>query len=354
MKRLDGVRIGYGGYSPDFSAPGDRRRFGAYARQCGLAFEYPRLDRDYDLVILTQNADLTGWAARKRREGDRFRLVFDLVDAYFEQARIDVRLLKGIGRYLEGRDSRLSPDFRRTLETMCRASDAVLCSTLEQRQTILAYNPNVELSFDWLDDELAPPKTAFRRDGRLKLVWEGQAGTLRSMQTLRESLNALKEKIELHVVTDPSSPRWYGRLGTVTPHETLAGIECPIFLHIWNKASFSENITAADLAVIPMDVSIPMFRAKPENKLVLFWKLGMPALVGPTPAYRRAMSEAGLDMVCETEADWTANLHALASASSRDLAELAQRGRLHAVRTYNAEAFRAPFDRIFAKVGFTV
>ncbi|HYG46441.1 MAG TPA: hypothetical protein VD846_00730 [Allosphingosinicella sp.] len=354
MRRLAEARIGYGGCSRDFSRPGDRRRFSAYARQRGLDYEYPELKRDYDLVVITQNADLTGWTARKRREGDRLRLVIDLVDPYFQQKRLDERVLKGIGRFLEGRDSRLSTDFRRTLQRACRAADGVLCSTEEQRETILEYCPNVEISFDWFDDELGAPKRDFRRDGRLKLVWEGQAGTLRSIQTLRGPLNALKDKVELHVVTDPSVPRWYGRLGTLPATELLAGIECPVRLTDWRKETFSGHITAADLAVIPMDFSHPMFVQKPENKLVLLWKLGMPVLAAPTPAYRRTMAAAGLDMICETERDWTERLEALADAPAERLAALASRGHDHALGAYNEAAFRAPFDRMFSSSGFEI
>jgi hypothetical protein len=354
MSRLSEARIGYGGYSRDFSRPGDRRRFSAYARQRGLRYEYPDLKQGYDLVVVTQNADLTGWAERKRREGDRFRLVIDLVDPYFQQKRLDERLLKGIGRYVEGRDSRLSPDFLRTLQSACRAADGVLCSTREQRETILGYNPNVEISFDWFDDELGAPKRDFVRNGPLKLVWEGQAGTLRSIQTLRGPLNALKDKVELHVVTDPSVPRWYGRLGTLPASELLAGIECPVRLTSWRKETFSGHITAADLAVIPMDFSHPMFAQKPENKLVLLWKLGMPVLAAPTPAYRRAMAAAGLDMICDTEDEWTKRLAELAEAPAETLATLASRGRDHALGAYGETAFRAPFDRMFSSFGFKI
>ncbi|MFN3943476.1 MAG: hypothetical protein ACK4K7_00935 [Allosphingosinicella sp.] len=354
MKPLSSARIGYGGYSRDFSRPGDRRRFSAYAAQRGIAYEYPSLDRDYDVVLLSQNADLTGWTERKRREGDRFALIIDLVDPYFEQKRLDERILKGIGRFIEGRDSRLSPDFRRTLEQACRAADGVFCSTPEQRETILRYCPDVEISFDWFDGELGLPKQDFRREGRLKLVWEGQAGTLRSIRTLRAPLNAVKDRVELHVVTDPSVPRWYGRIGTKSATELLAGIECPIRFHPWSKEDFSAHITAADLAIVPMDLSHSMFRAKPENKLVLLWKLGMPVLAGPTPAYRRAMRAAGLDMVCATPEEWGRQLAALASAPGEELEALARQGREHALAAYDLEAFQRPFDRLFARSGFGV
>ena len=352
MKPLADARIGYVGYTSDYSGPGDRRRFGAYARQCGLGFERPSLDGAHDIVIITQNADLTGWTARKRREGNRFRLILDLVDGYFEQTRLDERIFKGVGRYIEGRDSLLSADFRETLKQVCRAADGIWCSTPEQRETIRQYNDNVEISFDWLDDELAPPKSDYSRSGRLKLVWEGQAGMLRNMKTIRDPLNAVSELIELHVVTDPSTPRWYGRLGRLTPQEMLKGLRCPVRHSVWRKSDFSEHIRAADVALIPMELSHPMIAAKPENKLVLLWKLGMPVLAGGSSAYRRAMAAAGLDLVCESPADWVEKIKLLASAPSERLREIGEQGRDHAARAYSLEAFQAPFDALFRSIGY--
>ncbi len=352
--RLRDARIGYAGYSRDFSAPGDRRRFLAYARERGLSFEYPRPGADYDIVIVTQNADLTGWSARRTRKDATFRLVFDLVDSYFEQRRLDERFLKGVGRFVERRDSRLSPDFRATLKRACRAADAVLCSTPEQEATISAYNGRIAQSFDWFADELGPRKTDYRRGQRLKLVWEGQAGTLRSIRELIGPLNALRDRVELNVVTDPSVPRFYGRLGTVRAEEILAGIECPVTVTPWQKRDFWRHIIAADVAIIPMDLRHSMIRAKPDNKLVLLWKLGVPVLTGATPAYRRAMAAADLDMVCETPADWQEKLARLADAPAEELAWLADKGHDHAQRAYALPAFCAPFDRIFTELGFSV
>ena len=352
--RLQDARIGYAGYSRDFSAPGDRRRFLAYARERGLSFEYPRPGAAYDLVIVTQNADLTGWSARRTRGDADFRLVFDLVDFYFEQKRLDERFLKGVGRFVERRDSRLSPDFRATLKRTCRAADAVFCSTPEQEATISAYNDRIAQSFDWFADELGPRKTDYRRGERLKLVWEGQVGTLRSIRELISPLCALRERVELNVVTDPTTARYYGRLGTLRAEEILAGIECPVTVTPWQKQDFWRHIQAADVAIIPMDLGHSMIRAKPDNKLVLLWKLGMPVLTGATPAYRRAMAGADLDMVCETPADWQAKLERLADAPAEELERLGDKGHEYAQRAYDLAAFCAPFDRVFTELGFSV
>lgn len=350
--KLKEARIGYGGYSPDFLHPGDRRRFGAYAQQRGLAFERAELDRPYDLVLATHNADLPGWTRRKRKSND-FKLVFELVDSYFVQhvSRLP-RLLKGAGRFVLGPDSRLSPDFLETLIGACEAADAVICSTPEQRDTISRYNPNVFLSFDHFGGDLEAPKTDYSRSGRLRLVWEGQSTTLFNLNYIAEPLNELRDEVELHVVTDPFVHRFFGKYGRHPSTDVLEGIRCEKHFHPWGKDSFSRHIKAADVALIPIWPDHRMSRAKPENKLVLLWQLGMPVLTSDTPAYVRAMGEAGMDMACAGLDEWRGRLRRMIEASPAELEAIGRHGRAHAENAYSGRAFQERFDAAFAAVGF--
>lgn len=349
--RLADARIGYAGYSADFSHPGDRRRFCAYAAMRGLAYERPALDRDYDLVLVTHNGDLPGWTARKRREGGRLKFVCELVDSYFVQTNALRRHVKGVARYALGTDSRLSPDFLKTLVSACEAADAVICSTEEQRAVILRYNPNVHLSFDWFGGDLGPPKTDYSRGDRLRIAWEGQAVTLENLLALRDILNDHADRIELHVVTDPILRRYFARFGATDARRMLNGIKAPIVFHPWDRSTFSQAITASDLAVIPIDTRQPMMRGKPENKLVLFWQLGMPVLVGATPAYRRTMAAAGLYLVCSGPEEWRAGIERMIAASAAELEAIGRQGRAFALSAYSAEAFQARFDAVFEAIG---
>ena len=225
--KLSGARIGYGGYSHDFTAPGDRRRFAAYARLKNASFEFADVNRPYDLAYITYSSDLAGWVARKRREGDRLKLVFELIDAYFTETGLKRRLAKGIARAVLGPESWPSLDFRRTLIAACEAADAVVCSTEEQRQTILRYNPNVIASFDYFDEEICSPKDDYARGGKLRIAWEGQSTTLPNLQVIREPLNDLKERVELHVVTDPFIHRYFGRFSAYPSMDALSGNRMP-------------------------------------------------------------------------------------------------------------------------------
>ena len=352
--RLSDARIGYAGYSPDFSGPGDRRRFCAYAADRGLRYERPRIDRDYDLVLATHNGDVAGWTARKQREGNKFKFVFELVDGYFAQRGLPRRFLKGTARYFLGTDSRLSPDFLTTLIRACKAADAVICSTPDQRQVIERYNPNVFVSFDHFGDELGAPKEDYARGEKLRIVWEGQSTTVFGLQVIREALNDLRDRIELHVVTDPLVYRYFGRFAPYRSLDALRGIECKKIFHRWDKATFARQIVACDLAVIPIQRSNALAWAKPENKLMLLWQLGMPVLTSATPAYQRAMTAAGLDLVCADPAEWREKLEAMTRAQPADLAELGKAGMAFARRAYSREEFDRRFDASFEAAGFTI
>ncbi len=349
--KLAEARIGYAGYSRDFSVPGDRRRFAAYCRIKGIPVEDAVLSRDYDLAYVTYSSDLPGWIARKRREGDRLKLVFELIDAYFTETGLARRLAKGTSRYFLGTDSRLSPDLRRTLIAACEVADVVICSTEEQRKTIRQFNPNVFTSFDFFGDELKSPKLDYARAGKLRIVWEGQSTTVPNIQVIRDPLNDLKDQVELHVVTDPLIHRYFGRFGAYRTMDALGGIECQKHFHHWDKANFSEIVTSCDVAVIPIDHSNELWWGKPENKLALLWQLGMPVLTSATPVYRRVMDAAGLDMSCPSTAEWGAQLERLILASEEERRIIGDQGRLYANEAYSSARFLQRFDAAFASIG---
>jgi hypothetical protein len=351
--KLREARIGYAGYSRDFSVPGDRRRLAAYARLTGIPIEDAKLGGNYDLAYVTYSSDLPAWIERKRREGDRLKLVFELIDAYFTQTNLARRLLKGSARYALSTDSRLSPDLRRTLASACEAADAVICSTEEQRETIRRYNHRVFTSFDYFADELGPPKPDYSRAGKLKVVWEGQSTTLPNLQVIREPLNDLKDKVELHVVTDPLIHRYFGRFSAYPAMAALKGIECDKHFHRWERETFSELVTACDLAVIPIERSNALWWGKPENKLILLWQLGMPVLTSATPVYRRVMEAAQVDMSCATSAEWGTRLERAVDLKRDDLEHIGQHCRAFAERAYSKAEFLSRFDRAFAAIGFS-
>lgn len=347
------ARIGYDGYSRDFCRPGDRRRFCAFARHRGLTFERPDLKRDYDVVVVTHNGDLAGWTRRKERAPNAFKYVFELTEAYYVQRGLARRYLKGAGRYALGFDSWLSADFLATLERTLRAADAVVCTTEEQAAAIAAYNPNVFVTFDWFGDELGPPKDDYASGPRLKIAWEGQSVTLKNLLTIAPALEALGDAIELHVITDPTIPRYFHRYGAYPTERLLAPVRADIRLHPWDRATFSALVAQCDLAIIPIDPNDDFACSKPENKLVMLWQLGMPVLTSPTPAYLRTMTAAGdPSWLCSGVEEWTAKLREFIATPAEERRERVAPLSAFAREHYGLERFMAAFDRVFRSIGF--
>lgn len=348
------MNIGYAGYSTDWSAPGDRRRFCAYAKARGLTVKLADFGRDDDLVLVTHNGDIPGWTERKRCGDVNFKFVFELADSYFTRSGLAARYLKGVARYGLGTDSRFSLDFLQTLVNACEVADAVICSTEEQAETIRCYNPKVFTSFDWFGDDIGAPKSDYHRGEKLRLVWEGQSTTLKNLRSIREVLNGLRDRIELHVITDPKVYRYFGRFLPHPSMDLLEGIECDVHFHEWDRATFSKHITDADVAIIPIDPADAFAHGKPENKLVMMWQLGMPVLTSDTPAYRRAMEGARLDMFCSDSSDWCAKLAEMITAPDSERERMGLQGRAFAKNAYSKDEFLTRFDRVFASIGFEI
>ena len=86
----------------------------------------------------------------------------------------------------------------------------------------------------------------------------------------------------------------------------------------WTPANLVECAKSSAVAMIPIDLSVPMQRLKPENRLLIMWRLGLPCLTSPSPAYLRVSRQAGVTAVCNNLGEWFENLNRL--LSDRDFA----------------------------------
>src|SRR4051794_24945132 len=142
---LSGLRVGYAPLSPSLEQPGDRRRFPFYARRRGLDFEIADPARDYDVVVVSQRADIVRWA----EHNGRAKLVYDLIDAYLAGPASDWKWRgRGVAKFAIGEIARPVADYRRAIEAMCARADAVICSTAEQKRDIERFAGNVHVVLD--------------------------------------------------------------------------------------------------------------------------------------------------------------------------------------------------------------
>ena len=98
--------------------------------------------------------------------------------------------------------------------------------------------------------------------------------------------------------------------------ETLQAVQSifpNVCFHEWTESDFAEILCSCDLAVIPLDLRDPFASGKPENKLLLLWRMGVPVVTSASPAYVRAMNAANLDYTAKNNSDWYSILSKLIS-----------------------------------------
>ena len=86
-----------------------------------------------------------------------------------------------------------------------------------------------------------------------------------------------------------------------------------------------------------------MVTGKPCNKLLFYWRLGMPAVVSATPAYAKVMGECGLPMACSTSEEWRETLEKYCNdENARE--EAGRRGKEFVEKKYNEHQMLERWD----------
>ena len=300
---LTKLRIGYSPYSQDYKKPGDRRRFVHYANKRNLNFEIADPSKKYDLVVLSQSADLSVW---HDYDLGGAKIVYDSIDSYLSIPRNEIKgRLRGLAKYISGKSKYLRLNQWKAIESMCLRADAVICSTTEQAKDIKPFCNNVHQILD-IHTDYKKTKNDYKSDKVFNIVWEGLGDNVFQLKFLKSVFAELEKKheIALHCVTDISYLEYLGKYNKIYTSDVLKGLSKRVYLYEWNEIMASEIISFSDLAVIPVDLTKPLAKGKPANKLLLFWRMGVPVITSATPAYDRAMKEAGLDMTCRTKEEW--------------------------------------------------
>ena len=92
----------------------------------------------------------------------------------------------------------------------------------------------------------------------------------------------------------------------------------------------------------------PMAIGKPENRMRIFWRLGLPVVASASQSNIRAASLAGLEdrTICATSTDWEQALRNFHSYPDVRLAA-AEAGQATALDAYSEESLAQRWDRLF-------
>jgi hypothetical protein len=347
MKKL---KIGYFPLSSDLSAPGDRRRLVFWAKSRGHTIILNE-DKGVDVVFLSEKADLGAFARDKVSPP----IILDLVDAYLAPVNSMEDLARGVSKYVSGDIAGFPRKFTRIVEKICERSSAVICSSPEQRELILPYSNNVHVILDsHAEFPTLPPRKPNKHESP-HLLWEGMPATIRGISQVLEAISEskLKNLVDLEFVTDLSYFVFHGKYFERDTQSLISKLlknsEVQSTLKPWSNKNLITAAQRASLGVIPINLEHPLQFFKPENRLLIMWRLGLPCLTSASPAYSRVSSLAGVDACCDSVSDWVEKIE-LINSSLEFAHENAILGQDYVKNFHNSDILLEKWDQAFASV----
>jgi glycosyltransferase involved in cell wall biosynthesis len=303
---------------------GDRRRliFWAEARGHSIVTD---LSSKVDVVVASENADFNSSFFEKKNTP----IIFDLVDAYLSPLSYLDDTARGIAKRLSGQISGGIKPFSHHVRDFCKNSALVICSSIEQEEVINRINTNTCVILDSHDEIpfIDPANITSNSTFPGQILWEGQPATIRGIKQISPAFKNLSKNNNLQVnfITDQ---KYYKLLNKYFEGDTsdLLGKNfhksvSSFTFSSWTPENLFNFAKRSRVAIIPIDLSVPMQALKPENRLLIMWRLGLPCLTSASPAYIRVANDAGVNVVCENLNDWASNLNQILNDPKYALSE---------------------------------
>ena len=303
MKKL---KIGYVPISMDLSHPADRRRVAFWAKNRGHEI-ITDLTQPHDVVVISERADIGSWSRK------------DFIDGYLEPLSMGNDLLRGYAKFATGQTTGSIRRFSKQIEKLCTSVQGVICSTPEQRSSVLRFNSNVHPILDSHDEfPLLSPRISPRTKKVVALFWEGLPFTLYNLSIIENTLKDIDSgtSVTLSVVTDSKYPKYVGEYLTRDTsryiQKTFPNMSSKISLIPWSPSGVKNSAVTSDLGILPISISEPMNNYKAENRLLIMWRLGLPVLASPTKAYSRVFNSISSDGICVDPQNWVSQIEGFA------------------------------------------
>lgn len=345
-------KLGLVPLSNDLNSPGDRRRFAYYLKNKKIPFKVLDSIQSQKIVFLTQQADITQWLDEKYSY-----IIYDLTDSYLSISKKNLKgWLRSIAKYFFGQHKKLYFNYWNLLGKMCKRANLVICSTIEQKKLIEKFNKNVEVILDLKDETVKShsKKNYGQTNETFQIVWEGLPQNVYLLKIVSPVLIRLSKKynIKINIITDLKYKGYLNKFYNIETNKQLNKIfkSKKIFkLHKWNLKNYYNIILNSDIAIIPTDLKDNFIAGKPENKLLLFWRMGLPVITSASNAYRRTMKNVKLKNYCFNDDDWYHQIEKLI-LDKKNRMQVGQIGKKYAEKNYSNEKIMKKWDIVYEKV----
>ena len=346
------LKIGYWPLSEDLKSAGDRRRVVFWAKARGHEI-VTDLRQNVDVIIASEKSDFNSPAFANPKTP----IIFDLIDAYLSPLNSYDDLARGIAKRLSGQISGGVKPFSHHVKDFCLSVAAVICSSVEQEKVIRPYNLNTHIILDshdeipFIDAKLNKPKSG----SEIRILSEGQPATIRGVQEISSTLTQLTRTNSLHFdfVTDESYfeflDKYIKRRTLTLLKKDLGEIFPRVSITPWTLTNLADTARRSSIAMIPSNLSVPMQLLKPENRLLIMWRLGLPCLTSSSPAYIRVTNQAGVNGACKDPETWQLNFNRLLNDSSFAYNEIV-RGQNYLSENHSHRILLEKWDRAIESV----
>lgn len=344
------LKIGYAPYRSDLQHPADRRRlmYWAQRRDHKVILD---LSQKFDVLFLSSRADLTFWT-----ESSEVPIIIDLVDGYLGNEVPWRDWVRGTSKVLSGQITGLPRPFRKIIKDACQLAKAVVCETIEQKETILPYCKNTHAILDFHEEfPMLPFNPNPKSTNFPALLWEGLPFTATGILQLRECFLEMTKSnsISLELVTDLEFPIFLGKHFYKSTLKILDDIPDilgkNLILTKWDLEAVIKAARRSHISVLPLDPAGSLNPLKAENRLLMMWRIGLPVITSPSFSYLRVMQNTQIDGICHSSDQWPARIMEFMD-SVKLRKECVERGQQYIRDTHSKEIVLQAWDNLFESV----
>lgn len=344
----------YAGGFEGWQHPANRRRFLRYCQLAQIPLERVDWNNLPDVLVVTQAADLT-YCSRIGKSA--CKIVFDANDGYLIPKKREIYDSgRGLLKFLLRQHRYPELHYEGTYLRMCERADAVVCSHPLQVAFLKTHCDNIHLITDFGPNIELKLKTDYSIKDSVNVFWEGLGSAkympFEEMDRIFGSLPN-RSSFRFHLFTDLEFKKISNRLFRTTVmnecRKKAPKISSQFYFYQWSEVMLSEIATKCDLAIIPIPLDNTFAMYKPENKLILMWRMGIPTIVSATPSYADATRKLTYDLACATDAEWTDKINTLLGSEMLRRAA-GEQGYRQAETGYSDKSLYAKWANVLASI----
>ena len=277
--------------SLDGLGPVDRRRFLAFVKNTvGYKATFD-IKAKFDLIFCAGSGDIN--LALELKETGK-PLIYDYANHYLEENITFKNYFRPAYFSLSKKYSFNFQSYYSTIRRIIQAADAVTCSSEVQKRYLERHTSvrQVHVLTDFFENDfphLFRDKFLPSNTRNHSLFWEGQAENLKNFDSFEDHEF---QKLKIDLVTDPQYRLGFFKRSSKKYCERMFD---DFEIHNWSFDAIISRSRICDIGIIPINKSMHIYSAKPENKAILMFLLGLPVIASSIPSYSQLFEYLKLD-----------------------------------------------------------